>query len=739
MDEQRRVSAGLGCATLVAVFFLAMIAYGLAYQTKPGYFIQVGSRLDRPFLVESSFFTREPPESARKPGDLDYRYTKSLSLIDLPGIGSQPLTVTMRIFSSENPNPQLKIYVGDKQISPELTQPPPPREWKEIVFPVLADYFKDGNLHMRLESSIWDPKGDSRKLGLLLDWVKIEPNQPAFLNPGVRPPDDTFIPLIILTVLGVLTLLATGLPTLFALLGGAGMVGGLTFWLITDRLSLTTFMPLDVLRFALFTLVLVWLLAHYAPLLYRGLGVIVSSRESGWLALFFLLSFVLLFGGQLHPQFTSSDIGLNVNNLQARVMRGSLIFSPELPNGQPAPYPPAYYIGLLPFTALLDSRRESFELLFKFAGSLLQASGVYMIYYLSSLIRSASNQLGNKESPINEKLEQEFEVGTNWVGIVAAGFYAINKYPYLIFSQGNHTNLFGEWMFLVLLCAICGALYYFRIQHFPISRRKPHNLEDTSELPALNRVLKHWGDRLRLQLARFSPYLIRAGVYIVPPLALTITYLSHYGTFLFTNVFMLCLIVLLALFGGRVGRRNALYLAGVFMVSLLLALLLYYYNYFNLIGNFFGGMLGNTPVPNAKPRQPFEILSSLQRTYSDIRYFFGLPVILAALCGMALWLISYFARLAQQEKGLRGLNPAEALLLALGLTSVAFAIMERVQNLETRYQLYLLPLVALATGAFLGRIWRSGKAGVLLVAALFLFQLVDTVSFWLERITYYFY
>lgn len=517
------------------------------------------------------------------------------------------------------------------------------------------------------------------------------------------------------------------------------MVGGLGFWIITDRLSLTTFIPLDVLRFALFALVMVWVLARFAPLLYRGLGVVVSSRESGWLALFFLLSFVLLFGGQLHPQFTSSDIGLNVNNLQARVMRGSLIFSPELPNGQPAPYPPAYYIGLLPFTALLDSRRESFEMLFKFAGSLLQASGVYMVYYLASLIRSVPNQLGNKENPISEKSEQEFEVGTNWVGIVAAGFYAINKYPYLIFSQGNHTNLFGEWMFLVLLCVICGALYYFQIPNFPISRRKPHSLEDTSELPALNRVLKRWGDRLRLRLTRFSPYLVRAGVYIVPVLALTITYLSHYGTFLFTNVFMVCLIGLLTLFGGQLGRRNALYLAGVFVVSFLLALLLYYYNYFNLIGNFFGGMLGSTPVPTAKPRQPFEIFSALQRTYSDMRLFFGLPVLLAAFGGMALWTISYFVRRAQQEKWERGLNPAEVILLALALTSVAFAAMERVQNLETRYQLYLLPLVALAAGAFLGRIWRSGKAGVVLVGALFLFQLVDTLSFWLERITYYFY
>ncbi len=746
MNELRRPIAGVGCAALVAIFFVAVAAYGLAYQAKPSYFIQVGARVDRPYLEESTFFTREPAEKDRTPDRFDYRFTnnRSPSLIDLPGIGSQAINLTLRVNSSENPNPQFKVYVNNTLIDPALTQPPPQNQWKEIVIPVRADMLKDGSLHLKLDSSTWRPKGDSRELGILLDWVKVEPTQPGFLSPGVRPPDDKFIPLILVTVLSVLIFLTLGIPAPYALLGGFGVIGGFSFWLVNDRLSLTTFIAENFLRTMFFLWVGVFLLVELMPRLFRLLGINMTRREVGWLTGFFLLGLVLLLGGQLDPQFTSSDIGLNVRVLQSQVLKGMWVDAEPLPNNQLAPYPPAYYISLIPFTALLDGSRESFETLFKVASSLLQASGVFMVFYLSSLIRRPQLELSGKLSLAGS---HEYEPDANWAGLVAAGFYSISKYPFLIFSQGNHANLFGAWAFLVLLCTICGTLTYLRSPwQLPALPRSPQNAlffrekEDEENLTQrfFVRQLQRWQNSKAREIARTR--LFKVARYLLPLVVLFVVLVGHYGTFIFSNAFIICLILVLLLLGGTIGRREALYLAVIYFSGIALALALYYYNFIGLIGEQLGRSLGEKAPPDIKPRAPFDFFNSISRVYSDGRVFFGLLVLLVAVGGAVLWLVGYLER--RNWHWFRAgvpIYPVSAVLLALGLTCVAFAFLERIQGIESRFQLYLIPLIALAAGNILGRVWRSGMGGVALVSALFLFQLTDSLAFWLDRITYYFY
>src|SRR5438045_3606325 len=84
-------SAGLGCITLVAVFFVAVSAFGLSYQTRPAYKIDLGERLDRPFVA--NFNDREPGEADRgKDWDgVSWRWSRAESYLEFPGIGSQPL------------------------------------------------------------------------------------------------------------------------------------------------------------------------------------------------------------------------------------------------------------------------------------------------------------------------------------------------------------------------------------------------------------------------------------------------------------------------------------------------------------------------------------------------------------------------------------------------------------------------------------------------------------------------
>ena len=77
-------------------------------------------------------------------------------------------------------------------------------------------------------------------------------------------------------------------------------------------------------------------------------------------------------------------------------------------------------------------------------------------------------------------------------------------------------------------------------------------------------------------------------------------------------------------------------------------------------------------------------------------------------------------------------------LLAVGLTGFIFALAENSQGVESRYQLYIIVPIVILAGRFLGRVWRLGWPGIVVVVALFGFQFLQSLLFWLERATYYF-
>jgi hypothetical protein len=284
---------------------------------------------------------------------------------------------------------------------------------------------------------------------------------------------------------------------------------------------------------------------------------------------------------------------------------------------------------------------------------------------------------------------------------------------------------------------VTGVLTYFRTP-FLLHRYKLPSLTsaEQEDIPALSRLIRRWSVQWRELV---MPRLVRVLRYLLPFLVLSLALLSHYGTFLFINVYFVFFILLMAALGGKAGRHDTLYLVAIYFWALALVFLVYYYNHLGLIFEQFGRAFGDVPAPEIEAKPRFEFFPAMQRIYNDTKDFFGIPVALAALGGAGLWIARYLDIRAETHSSGFSISPVSAGLTALAITSGGFALLERVQGLETRYQLYLLPLVALAAGAFLGRVWRSGFAGVLLVTALFLFQFIDTLSFWLERITYYFY
>ncbi|HEX2911294.1 MAG TPA: hypothetical protein VH186_10830 [Chloroflexia bacterium] len=775
---QRRRGAGVGCVTLLAIFFVAVTAFGLAYQARPSYKIDVGDRLDRPYV--SNFNTREPAEKDRTPQKWDgtsFRWTTAESYIDLPGIGSQPLTVTIRLNPSENPNPSLAVMVNDNPVPnlPAMT----PKTWNEISFPVQAGWFRDGNLHLKLKSSVFSPKGDPRELGLAVDWIKVDPADSG--QAFIRPPDGEFLPLVFTAVLAVLIFLSIRVPPPYALGLGVLVVTGFSYWLIADRLSLTVLMEKDFIRVFFFLWVMAYAATEWLPAIFRWFGVHATHKECGWLSGFFLLQFILLYFFQLHPQFISSDIGMNIHLLQS-VQHGQTIFSEPLPNNQPAPYPPGLYYLLLPFTFFSGSGDQALGNLIILANSILWSTGVFLVFYLASLFRPLTRHFLTGSSLHGG---QDLPLGTNWAALAAAGFYAINRYPFYIFSQGNHTNLFAAWIFLLFLCLIAGTLSYLRWSRqagngktlHPLagltrpvvkaSREKPHPLaglglfEESSRRRGPN-PFQRAVDRVQARWWQVWPYVVNVLRYLVPVALLLLVFLSHYGTFLVANAFMLVFTGTLLIFGGRISRRDALYVAICWFSALALALVLYYYNFFNLFWDQVGqaGKKTNTPI---------DLFKALRNIYEQNRDWFGFILILATLGGILMGAARHWTERkgsakeikkeasketkneasqeaseeASQEAGKEALRwwqlePPGAVLLALGITALLFALAEQVQGVESRYQLYTIPFIAILAGRFLGRAWRTGPAGVALVVALFLFQFLQSLIFWLDRVNYYF-
>ena len=714
---------GVGCITLVAVFFVAVLSFGLAYQTRPTYKIDLGEKLDRPFVVgfEEREIAKQPDEKGQL-HEISFRWSHATGYLNLPGLGSQPLSVTLRYTPSSNPKSDLVVFVNNKNqavLSPPINQD----GWLVQSFGVPSGWFPDGHLHLKFQTTTFQPKGDPRELGLAFDWVVVRPDEAAG-GGFIRPADSVFLTLIFTAVLAVLIFLSIGVPVAWALGAVGVLIAGFTYWLINDRLSLTSLLEQDFIRVLFFLWVSAYLIARYLPRLFRTMGLAAGRLEGGWLAGLFLLQFVVLYFVQLHPLFKSSDIGLHIHKFEA-VQGGQLVFSEDLPGNLPAPYPPAFYVLLQPFTLLSGSNEAQLGSLITLVNSILAASGVFLVYYLATLLRGPIvHQVEYQDSYIRLKSSQLGANGPDWGALLAAAFYTLNRFQFFIFSQGNETNLFGAWIFLLFLAVLAGTLNYLR-------HPRPHIVPVSNVLPPPTpaRASSTFG-RWQRQVSYWSrqilwPRLDRGVRALLPVGLLWVVFLSHYGTFLFTNVFMVIYLLIMLGLGGKAGRREALYLGVCWLVALILAVALYYYNFLDVITSQLGGSKSGIPRPS------LDLGASLKAFYVSSRDNFGLIVLMAALGGLALIIVRRF-----RQPGWWQVEPVSGALIALTLSSLAFALAEAIQR-ESRYQLYFVTALVIVAGYWLGQVWRRGWAGRVLVISLFLFQFLTALLFWLDRVTYY--
>lgn len=416
---------GLGIPGLYSLLLLSLLAWLTAYQQKAAYTVDVGGPLDYAYV--SGFHAQESAPH------FNYRWSMAHSTVKFPGIGNEPVRLLITVAGSR----------------PNLPPPPITATVRGMVFPLQTE---DG-LHTDTLSvprgDIWD--GDlvvsidvatfnegtaehpARDLGVTVDRITVEPAEYG-LRLLVVPPLWTVAGLLVGLLLFMLTALVSTRSASAMQFLGVALGAVVTTLAVTNRPDLGLLAP-QLPSLGLWCLLLAVVGRTLMDTLLDG-GSHGASFVIAAGAAAFTLAFALRFGGMLYPQFKTSDLFLNVHNL-VDVLHGTWIISEPLPDNTPAPYPPALYIALAPFTAILGNSEQTLALLLKWSISLLDATGCLLLAYTGSRLWRGTTG--------------------GWAALV----YAVLPAAFELFSAGNYTNLFAQG---TLNAAMLLGLVYLNLQ-----------------------------------------------------------------------------------------------------------------------------------------------------------------------------------------------------------------------------------------------------------------------------------
>ncbi len=406
---------------LYLLLLLSLATWTAAYQYKAVYRVDVGGLLDDAYV--SGFHAKETTP------EFDYRWSTEYAAITFPEIGNEPVYVSVSHVGAAN---DLAAEVMTVTIrGQQFSVPSLPERRTDTFFVPRGDPWQ-ASLNITLEAATFneDPTNNrGRDLGVNIDSVEVAPAEYG-LRPVVVPSPGTLLTLAVGLLLFMLAVaVATGrhLPAL-----GAGVVLSVasTVLLLVARPELGLLVP-SVLPMG------VWCLA-LAALARLALGLLIRDASSaarlavalGSAA--FVLAFALRFGGLTYPQFLTSDLLLNVHNVQA-LLGGEWIMSEPLPDGTPAPYPPALYALVAPLTWIFGSGDEALSLILKWVCSVLDSLTCLALAWCGYRLWRGAH------------------------GGLAALVYAVSPAPFDLFSAGNYTNLFAQ---SVLNLGLLGGLAY---------------------------------------------------------------------------------------------------------------------------------------------------------------------------------------------------------------------------------------------------------------------------------------
>lgn len=350
-------------------------------------------------------------------GVFSYRWTSAKSEIRIPNIPSQALRLTLK-FAGPGldvvPTREASLstdagVLGNFPVHPGL---------QEVSLQVPPESVVDGDLTLKIRVEPFSTPTDPRRLGIALVSVRLDPEGPAGSLPWRH------MVLVAASIAAIIiAALVSGVGAVAAVALGGLLAVAATLLQAADRPALGLF-GWQALEVAVAGLLIV-ALGRLALQRWRGFR-LWDDRETAWMLLASVLVLMVFLLGVSYPQFATSDLMMHVHNLEG-VLRGDLFFTEALPGGRPAPYPPAYYLFLVPAAlAYTDLAR-----LILIASSALMASSVLLLWMASRAVSTSG-----------------------WAGILGGWLYALSPVNFLLMSAGNHTNVFGQWVALILFVAL---------------------------------------------------------------------------------------------------------------------------------------------------------------------------------------------------------------------------------------------------------------------------------------------
>ncbi|HEX9989841.1 MAG TPA: hypothetical protein VGE45_15370 [Chloroflexia bacterium] len=180
LSELGFIVRALGSRWLWGLMVVALLGIGVAYQVKRPILVDIGGPHDCPYLGTSEYCPQTPnwhdPESNR--------WTKVHSDFFLPGIGSQPLNVTLRVLGgrpgNDPPPPEITVRINGQEHKWQTEQ-----GFAEKTFFVPNNSRTDSSIHLTILSPVFSTPTDKRELGVNIDWIRVEPADYSLLAPAV--------------------------------------------------------------------------------------------------------------------------------------------------------------------------------------------------------------------------------------------------------------------------------------------------------------------------------------------------------------------------------------------------------------------------------------------------------------------------------------------------------------------------------------------------------------------------
>jgi hypothetical protein len=410
----------------------AVVALIAAFQFRPLFTLDLGgvengSGYDAPYVQR--FYTRETNSN------LTGRWTRANSQVILPGLGGNyPVLLTVRLSGWRPDNaelPKTKLAVNGVPIAAFE----PVREFQTYSFVVAGEARARADFVLQFETATFVPgKNDRRALGVMVDWVRVEPAPDA--AGWVTPALDQLAAWGGFIFIFYLLLRRVAVKKSFALAAALVVTALVAVLFASERLWFTVF-ERTPFYLAVGAYISVVLLAVLLPRVFRNGGAPIGVPELNALLFIFVLAFVLKAFDVLYPNTVIVDHLWHWRVVE-RMLRGeinSFLFPEDLARAQfpglIVPYVPTYYFLLAPFQVFVGS----FESFVKALSALMEALKIPLVYFIA---------------------RKTFDdARAAWL---AAFLYAIIPLPFLSLSWGNYPTMLGLLWTLITI-AVFLAVY----------------------------------------------------------------------------------------------------------------------------------------------------------------------------------------------------------------------------------------------------------------------------------------